>query len=92
MYSLTIPRKDRRETFDVPSLVQLACSYKSRVQLRNNQGTFDAKSIMGMMSFDFFDGTLKVSAEGEDEEAAVAAVAAHLSICPSAAGLDGQDH
>ena len=79
MYSLKITGENRRRSFDIPSLVQLACSFKSSVSLRNNQGTFNVKSIMGMMSFDFFDGTLTVCAEGEDEEEAAASVRSLLT-------------
>ena len=79
MYSLKIKGDDRRRSFDIPSLVQLACTYKSNLSLRNNQGTFNIKSIMGMMSFDFFDGTLTVYAEGEDEEEAALSIKALLS-------------
>ena len=74
MSTATIPRDQRRTSFDIPSLVQLACSYSSRITLTNSQGQFDAKSIMGMMSFDFFDQVLRITAEGPDARAAVDAL------------------
>ena len=79
MYSQTIPNDKRRHSFDIPALVQTACTFESRITLHNNQGGFNVKSIMGMMSFDFFDGKLTVSADGSDEQSAVESIISILS-------------
>lgn len=64
----------------VAVLVQVASQYESRVHLVTGDKKINAKSIMGMMSMDFADGTeLKIVADGADENEAVAAIAAHLT-------------
>lgn len=64
----------------VAVLVQVASQYESKVHLVTGDKRINAKSIMGMMSMDFADGTeLTIVAEGSDEADAVEAIAAHLT-------------
>lgn len=71
MYSKTIRIAGTDGSYDIPRLVQIGCSYDCHVMIQNNQGTFDVKSIMGMMSMDPRDGALILRADGPDEQAAV---------------------
>ena len=60
---------DARET---AMLVQIASGYKSSLYLKSKEKTFNAKSIMGMMTLGLKSGdTLSVTADGEDEEEAI---------------------
>lgn len=60
---------DARET---AMLVQIASRYKSSLYLKSKEKTFNAKSIMGMMTLGLKSGdTLSVTADGEDEEEAI---------------------
>lgn len=60
---------DARET---AMLVQIANRYKSSLYLKSKEKTFNAKSIMGMMTLGLKSGdTLSVTADGEDEEEAI---------------------
>ena len=63
-------------------LVQIASTFDSRIYLQSEDGTVkvNAKSIMGMMSMGLSEGeNVVVTAEGTDEEAAVAGIAEYLS-------------
>lgn len=60
---------DARET---AMLVQIASRYKSSLYLKSAEKTFNAKSIMGMMTLGLKSGEkLSVTADGEDEEEAI---------------------
>jgi catabolite repression HPr-like protein len=60
-------------------IVQIASQFESRVFILDKDKKINAKSIMGMMSLDIGNGSeLVVSAEGEDDEAAVSAVADYI--------------
>lgn len=64
----------------VAVLVQVASQYESKVHLVTGDKRINAKSIMGMMSMDFADGTeITIAADGVDEEKAVEDLAAHLT-------------
>ena len=61
-------------------LVQVASQYESKVHLVTGDKRINAKSIMGMMSMDFANGTeLTIVADGADEEAAVNALSEYLT-------------
>ncbi|MBO5260852.1 MAG: HPr family phosphocarrier protein [Coprococcus sp.] len=63
----------------VAVLVQIASQYESKIHFVTGDKKINAKSIMGMMSMDFSNGTqLKVVADGADEEVAVDALAKYL--------------
>ncbi|HCC37303.1 MAG TPA: phosphocarrier protein HPr [Treponema sp.] len=56
-------------------LVQLTKNFKSGIYLERGKDRINAKSIMGIITLGAAYGTeLKIIAEGEDEEAAVAAL------------------
>lgn len=56
----------------IAMLVQLASQYKSNIELRQDNMTVNAKSIMGMMTLGLVQGQqLEISIDGEDEEAAM---------------------
>ena len=68
--------------FDVDSaamLVQIANEFKSSLYLEDDKHKFNAKSIMGMMTLCMGKcEELKVVAEGEDEEEAIAKMETYL--------------
>lgn len=56
----------------IAMLVQLASQFKSNIELRQDNMTVNAKSIMGMMTLGLVQGQqLEISIDGEDEEAAM---------------------
>jgi phosphocarrier protein HPr len=57
-------------------LVQLANNFKSKIMIDKAGQTINGKSIMGVIQLGApYDSVLTLMAEGEDEEAAVAAIA-----------------
>ena len=79
MYTKSVPFLPSDQNFYAPEFVQLACRYRSHIQITNNHGEFNAKSIMGMMSLNPRDGRLIITADGPDEEDAVNALVEFLS-------------
>lgn len=68
------------EARPVALLVQTASQFESSVYIESENVRVNAKSIMGMMTLVLKAGeTVVVSADGSDEEAAVAAVESYLS-------------
>ena len=64
----------------VALLIQAASRYDSRILIESGEKTVNAKSIMGMMSLGLDNGEeVTVSADGNDEEAAVAEIEKFLS-------------
>lgn len=64
----------------VAVLVQIASQYDSKVHLVTRDKRINAKSIMGMMSMNFENGSeLTIVADGADEEAAVNALSEYLT-------------
>ena len=60
-------------------LVQIASKYNSRIYMSEGSRKVNAKSIMGMMALGLNNGTeLNVTAEGDDEEAAVSEISGYL--------------
>ena len=58
-------------------LVKLACDFKSRITIEKAGASANAKSIMGLMLLAAAKGhTVTVTADGQDEAAALAAVEA----------------
>jgi catabolite repression HPr-like protein len=73
-----------RDDFEVSPaalLVQVSCQYRSEIHIQiGGNKTLNAKSIMGVMTFDYCDGEpVVVIAEGPDEDAAVTGVMSFLS-------------
>ncbi len=79
MYSRTLSVAASNHAYDIPELVQLACSFSSTIKIRNGFSVYDAKSIMGMLTMNPRDGSLTVSAEGDDEETAVNAICRYIT-------------
>lgn len=64
----------------VAVLVQIASQYDIKVHLVTGDKRINAKSIMGMMSMNFENGSeLTIVADGADEEAAVNALSEYLT-------------
>ena len=64
----------------IAMLVQLASQYVSNIEIHRDTMTVNAKSIMGMMTLGLFAGEkVTVSADGEDEEEAMANIEKFLS-------------
>ena len=60
-------------------LVRTACQFQSKILLSSENKHVNAKSIMGVMAFNLSSGaSVKVTAEGEDEDDALKAVEAFL--------------
>ncbi|MCM1057647.1 MAG: HPr family phosphocarrier protein [Firmicutes bacterium] len=63
------------EARPIALLVQEASKYESKIYIQSGNKRVNAKSIMGMMSLGLDNGEeLEVSAEGADEQAAVAGI------------------
>ena len=64
----------------IAELVQVACQFDSNITFENDNRKINAKSIMGMMTLGLYAGeTVTVSANGEDEEEAMANIEKFLS-------------
>lgn len=64
----------------VAMLVQLASRYKSSIYIESGSKSFNAKSIMGMMTLGLEDsGKITVIADGVDEAEAVEALKGYLT-------------
>ena len=69
-----------KEARPIAMLVQLASQYKSNIEIRKENMTVNAKSIMGMMTLGLVQGQkLEISVDGEDEEAAMQEMENYLS-------------
>ena len=77
---ITIQISNGLEARPVAMLVQVASQYESRIQVESGDKRVNAKSIMGMMTLGLYAGeTVTVSANGEDEEEAIANIEKFLS-------------
>ena len=77
---ITIQIPDGLEARPVYLLVQVASQYGSEIYVDSDNKTVNAKSIMGMMTLGLYAGeTVTVSANGEDEEEALANIEKFLS-------------
>ena len=71
---------DGLEARPVAMFVQIAGQYESHITVVYHDRRVNAKSIMGMMSLGIAKGeTVKVIAEGPDEEEAIAGIGKYLS-------------
>ena len=77
---VTIQNNMDMEDRPVAHLVQEASQYASQVYIVMGSKKINAKSIMGMMSMNFANGSeITIAADGQDEEAAVNALADYLT-------------
>ena len=68
------------EARPVALLVQVASQYESRILIESGDKKVNAKSIMGMMGLGLIAGeSVQVTADGSDEEAALAEIEKYLS-------------
>ena len=73
--NITVNLPKNKEDHPVAMLVQIASRFQSSIYMTEGNRRVNAKSIMGMMALGLDNGTeLYVSAEGEDEEAAITAI------------------
>lgn len=64
----------------IAMLVQVASQYKSSVNIRQENKTVNAKSIMGMMTLGLVPGQeLEIAIDGEDEEMAMENIEHYLT-------------
>ncbi len=78
--SITIGLASGLEARPIAMLVQIASQYDSHIYVESGDARVNAKSIMGMMTLGIASGeTLTVSADGEDEEAAVEEIEKYLT-------------
>ena len=78
--TVTIELASGLEARPIAMLVQLASSYESTIYVQSDNKKINAKSIMGMMTLGLFAGEkVTVSADGEDEEEAMANIEKFLS-------------
>ena len=77
---ITIQIPEGQEARPVALLVQVASQYGSEIYVESDNKKVNAKSIMGMMTLGLFAGeTVTVTADGEDEEEAMANIEKFLS-------------
>ena len=78
--SIQIKLETGLEARPVAMLVQVASQFESTVYLNADNRKVNAKSIMGLMSLGLASGEeITVSADGKDEEAAIAEIEKFLS-------------
>ena len=77
---ITIQIYNGLEARPVAMLVQVASQYESRIQVESGSKRVNAKSIMGMMTLGLNVGeSIVISAEGSDEEDAIAGIEKYLT-------------
>lgn len=77
---ITINLSTGLEARPVAQLVQVASQFNSEIYVEIGKKRVNAKSIMGMMSMALLNGEeVVIDAEGEDEEAAAAAIEEFLT-------------
>lgn len=78
--TITIQISNGLEARPVAMLVQVASQYESRIQVECGDKHVNAKSIMGMMTLGLNVGeSVVISAEGSDEEDAIAGIEKYLT-------------
>ena len=73
---------DIESRYEAPGaeLVRIACQFQSRIMLKSGDMHINAKSIMGMMTLVLPVGQeITVTADGSDEEKALAEIEAYLT-------------
>ena len=78
--AITIGLASGLEARPVAMLVQIASQYDSLIDVESEKARVNAKSIMGMMTLGLDAGEeITLSANGEDEEAAMSSIEQYLS-------------
>ena len=77
--TITVSDLEKNCQHPFSELVRTACQFQSRILLSCGTRQVNAKSIMGVMAFDLSEGTsVKIVAEGKDEDSAAKAIEAFL--------------
>ena len=77
--TVTIQIASGLEARPVAVLVQMSSQFESHIYLIRDNKKVNAKSIMGMMTLGLNAGeSIEISADGEDEDAAVQSIAGYL--------------
>lgn len=77
---ITIQISNGLEARPVAMLVQVASQYESKIQVESGDKRVNAKSVMGMMTLGLNVGeSVVISAEGSDEEDAIAGIEKYLT-------------
>ena len=77
-----IPITSNLEARSAALFVQTAGKFKSVIKVNIGDKVVNAKSIMGIISLGIFEGqTVKITAEGEDEDLATAELEQFLNSC-----------
>ena len=77
--SVTVQISSGLETRPIAMLVQVASRFQSSIQVECDTRKVNAKSIMGMMTLGIDAGEeITLSANGEDEEAAMDSIVSYL--------------
>lgn len=77
---ITVEIPEGMEARPLAMLVQVASQYGSEIYVESENKKVNAKSIMGVMALGLFSGeTVTVSANGDDEEAAIENIEKFLS-------------
>ena len=77
---ITVKIKSSVNARPAAMLVQVASQYRSEIHVLTGNKNMNAKSIMGMMALGLETGeTVTVTANGEDEEAAINGIESFLS-------------
>ena len=78
--TITIGLSSGLEARPVAMLVQIASQFDSQIYVENNNARVNAKSIMGMMTLGLDAGEeITLSANGDDENAAMESIEQYLS-------------
>ena len=78
--TVTIELASGLEARPIAMLVQLASSYESTIYVQSDNKKINAKSIMGMMTLGLDAGEeITLSANGDDEAAAMTSIEEYLS-------------
>ena len=77
--TITISDLEKSCKHPFSELVGTACRFQSKILLSCGETQINAKSIMGVMAFDLSEGSsVRITAQGEDEDSAVKAIEAFL--------------
>lgn len=76
---VTIEVRQGMEVSPVAKCVQVASQFESKIYVEHDTKKVNAKSIMGMMALGIVPGqTVKVSADGSDEDQAIDSISKYL--------------
>ena len=78
--SIVVKMDQKADVMPIAMFVQVASQYESSIYVDADEKRVNAKSIMGMMTLGLDNGeTVDVTAEGEDEEEALAGIREFLT-------------